>query len=89
MEGSDGKAYLLTELLVNRIARILNRYTPQIPCGNLKTQWEMQIDLLDRWGGEEFLKVLLLLNRCWRLVDLPAHLLASIQSPISMPCHTP
>lgn len=78
-EGGYGgcEAYLLTELLVNSITRILDCYTTEVSCCYLKTQWEMQVNLLNRWGSEVLLEVLLLLNRSRGLVDLPVYLSTS------------
>lgn len=48
----EGRADLLLELLVDGVHGILDGDTLQIPGGDLQTQGEVQVNLLD-WGSDE------------------------------------
>ena len=47
---------LLLELLVNGIQCIFDCNALQVSCGDLKAKREMEINLLDRWSGQELLQ---------------------------------
>lgn len=61
-EGRGG-AYPLLELLVDGIQCILDCHALEIPCNNLESQWEVQINLLDWWLREHLLQDVLVFNR--------------------------
>lgn len=71
---TKSNTYLLPVLLIDSIASILNRDALQVSRRDLKSQWEVQVDLLDWWGGEVLLEPLLLFDGGWRLVEAPVNL---------------
>jgi len=54
-------ADLLLVLLVDCVEGIFDGDTFEVTCGDLKTQGEVEVDLLDWWGAEQLLEVLLVL----------------------------
>ena len=55
------------------IQSVFDGYTLQVPRCDLEAQWKVQVDLLDRWCGEEFLQGFLVIQCCRRRVQLPGH----------------
>ena len=51
--------HLLLELFMDRIQGILDCYPFQVPCSDFKPQWEVEVNLLDRWSRKEFLQCFL------------------------------
>lgn len=58
-------ADLLLELFVDGIQGILDGDTLQIPGGDLQTQGEVQVNLLDGWGDEVEFEDVLVLDGIW------------------------
>lgn len=46
---TGGATYLLLELLVDCVQRILDCHALQIPCNDIQSKREMQVNLLDHW----------------------------------------
>lgn len=61
-EGRSG-AYPLLELLVDGIQCILDCHALEVPCNDLESQWEVQVNLLDWWLCEHLLQDVLVFNR--------------------------
>lgn len=65
------RTHLLFVLLVDRIHRILDCHSLQVPCRDLEAQGEVQVNFLDGWGREELLEVFLVVDGARRRIDLP------------------
>lgn len=74
------ETYLLLELFVDSIQSVFDGYALQVSRCNLEAQWEVQVDLLDRWCGEEFLQCFLVIQCCRRRVQLPGYMSAPVAS---------
>lgn len=55
-----------------RIESILYCDTLPVSCGDVKTEWEFQVDTVYRWGGQHLLEGICLAQRIRGCVDLPA-----------------
>lgn len=62
-DGRRGGTYSLLELLVNGIQCILDCHALEVPCNNLESQWEVQVNLLDWWLREHLLQDVPVFNR--------------------------
>jgi hypothetical protein len=65
------RTYPLLELLVNRVQRVLDGYSFEVPCCYLEPEGEVEVNLLDWWRREHLLEELLVVYCCRRCVDFP------------------
>ena len=72
--------YLLLELLVNGIERILDRDTLHVPRSDFEAEWEVKVDLLDGRFGEHLLQDRRVLDGACGGVDLPGRQSADDQT---------
>ena len=67
-----GSTYPLLKLLMYGIQSVLDGYAFEVPCCYFQPQWEVQVNLLDRWCCKHQLEVGRVVHCGRRRVDLPA-----------------
>lgn len=70
--------YLLFELLMNGIQSILDGHSFHVPCSDFKSKRKMKVNLLDRRCGKVLLQHILLIQCCWRGVQLPKDIMSAL-----------
>ncbi len=67
-----GSTYPLLKLLMYGIQSVLDGYAFEVPCCYFQSQWEVKVNLLDRWCCKGQLEVGRVVHCGRRRIDLPA-----------------